>query len=645
MSKTKTNETFEFKTEVKQLLDLVVHSLYSHKEIFLRELISNAADAIDKIRFESLTNQNILEDNSEFKIKIIRNNKDNTLTISDNGIGMNHDELVENLGTIAKSGTKAFLEQLKNNKSDLDLIGQFGVGFYASFMVAESVTVISKKAGDKNSYKWTSAGEGNFSIEEHDKQIRGTDVILKLTKDEAKYLEEYEIRQIIRKYSDFVEHPIVMDIERTEKPKDENGKEIAGSKEEKKIIEETLNSRKAIWTKAKNEVSVEEYKDFYQHISHDFNQPAHTIHYSAEGTTEFKALLYFPTKAPFDIYMPEAVKGIHLYVKRVFITDQCKKLIPEYLRFIRGVVDASDLPLNVSRELIQQDTRLEKIKKNIVKKILAELKRIKEKEYDKYVAFYQEFGPVLKEGIHYDHENKETIAELLLFETTNTENNQYRSLAEYIKDMKKEQKDIYYICNTDKEAAKISPHLEAFKAKEYEVAFMTDHIDEWILASLTEYKGKKLKAVDAGEINLDNKKETKAKEETLEKSKKKYDKLLETIKKNLPTDIKDVRLTSRLTDSPSCLVNDEGAISKQMEQMFKQMGQAVPEQKRILELNPDHQITALLQKIHKDNDQAKEIKDYTQLLCDQAKIAEGEKINNPSDFVKKLSNIMIKAAK
>jgi len=642
---TKTNETFEFKTEVKQLLDLVVHSLYSHKEIFLRELISNAADAIDKLRFESLTNQEILGNDTEFKIKLLRDNKAGTLTVSDNGTGMDHEELVENLGTIAKSGTKAFLEQLKKGKDDIDLIGQFGVGFYASFMVADKVTVISKKAEADKAYQWSSAGEGNFEIEEIEKSGRGTDVILHLKDETKNYLEEYELRQIIRKYSDFIEHPITMDIEREEVPKDAEGKEIENAKPEKKIIEETLNSRKAIWTKAKSEVKDEEYKDFYNHISHDFHPPQKIIHYSAEGTTEFKALLYLPSKAPHDIYMPEGVKGIHLYVKRIFITDDCKKLMPEYLRFIRGVVDASDLPLNVSRELIQQDARLEKIKKNIVKKVLSELKKMKDKEYDEYVKFYQEFGPVLKEGLHYDHENKEELAELLLFETTKTTAGKYRSLEQYLSEMPKKQEDIYYINNLDKEAAKASPHLEAFKAKNYEIIYLTDHIDEWIIPAFTEYKGKQLKAIDTGDIDLDSKKDKKEKEEELTKQQKKYSSLLEAIKGTLPESIKDVRLSSRLTESASCLVGDVGAVSKQMEQMFKQMGQPVPEQKKILEINPNHPVVKAMQKTYKEDPKTKVVGEYTELLCDQAIIAEGGKLQDPLSYTKKISDLMVKAAK
>ncbi|MBU0579893.1 MAG: molecular chaperone HtpG, partial [Candidatus Margulisbacteria bacterium] len=562
---TKEKEQFEFKTEVKQLLDLVIHSLYSHKDIFLRELISNAADAVDRFRFESLTNQDLLEDNADWKIKIIPNEKSKTLTISDNGTGMSHEELIEHLGTIAKSGTKEFMQKIKDSKSNnaLELIGQFGVGFYASFMVADKVTVITRKAKAEKAYKWISQGEGGFEIEEAEKTQRGTEVILHLKKEDYEYLQEDRIREIIKKYSDFIEHPIVMDVEKEEYPKDKEGNPDYKAKPTKKIEEEILNSRKAIWAKAKNEVSPEEYKEFYKHIAHDFNDPCKTIHYSAEGTSEFKALLYFPSKAPLDIFYREKQKGLQLYVKRVFIMDDPEALLPQYLRFVKGVVDSSDLPLNVSREILQQDAQLGRIKKNLVNKILNTLKEMKEKEYEEYVKFYKEFGPILKEGLHTDYEYKEKLADLLLFETTKTTAGKFRTLEQYVQEMFKDQKDIFYITGEKRVELEASPHLEAFKKKNWEVLFMTDPIDEWIVNDLLEYNKKHFKPINKGEIDL---RDQKQKEESQEKQEQ-YKNLLELMKKKLINEVKEVRFTSRLTDSASCLVDDEQAMSEQMLRM------------------------------------------------------------------------------
>jgi len=638
-------QTFEFKAEVKQLLDLVVHSLYSHKDIFLRELISNATDAIDKRRFESLTKTDLAKDAGDWKIKISTNEKEETLTISDNGIGMTKENLIDQLGTIAKSGTKNFIEQLKESKGQdqkaISLIGQFGVGFYASFMVADKVTVISKFAGTDKASKWISTGEGSFEVTDAERAQAGTDVVLHLTKENLGYLKEWEIKTIVKKYSDFVEHPIVMDIEREEKPRDTDGKIIEDGKAEKVVSEETLNSMKAIWTKTKKEVTDEEYTNFYKHISKDYTDPFRNIHYSAEGTIEFNALLYIPKKAPMDLFYPDSIKGIHLYVKRVFIMDDCKKLVPEYLRFIKGVVDSSDLPLNVSREILQQDMHLDRIKKNIISKILSTLKSLQKNEFSEYVEFYKEFGAVLKEGLHYDYDNKEKISDLCLFKTTKTIEGEYKSLAQYIEDMQKDQKEIYYFINPDKDTALNSPHLEIFRNKGYEVILMLDPVDEWVIGALSEYKGKKLKAVDKGDIKLDSNKKD---EETLKKKQEEHKNLLEFIKKQLEHNIKEARFSSRLTDSPSCLVADEDAMSAQMAQMFKSMGQAMPLQQKSLEINPNHPITDIMQKLFEKDPAAPELKDYITLLYDQALLSEGSKIADPLSFVKIVSKLMVKAA-
>ena len=630
---------FEFKTEVKQLLDLVIHSLYSHKDIFLRELISNAADAIDKVRFEALTNSALIEEGSaDWKIKISADEKAKILTISDNGMGMTKEELIDNLGTIAKSGTKAFIEKIKsaNEKTDLTLIGQFGVGFYSSFMVADKVEVISRHAASDKAYKWESTGEGGFEVTEDSKLTRGTDVVLYLKEEDLGYLKEYEIRGIVKKYSDFVEHAIVMDVEKEvkENPDDKKGK--------KEIVEETFNSRKALWTKSKSEVKEDEYKEFYKQIARDFQDPLKAIHYSAEGTIEFKALLFIPAKAPFDLYYPDAVKGIQLYVKRVFIMDDCKKLIPEYLRFLRGVVDSNDLPLNVSREILQQDAQLEKMKKNIINKVLSTLKTMLEKEYDEYLKFYKEFGKVLKEGTHYDYDNKNAILDLCLFESTKTAPGEYRTLKAYLEAMKADQKEIYYMLSESREAALASPHLEAFKKNDLEVLLLTDTIDEWLVNSVYEYEKKPLKAIDKGDIELPSDKEAK---KGIESKQKEHKDLLEYIQTQLDADVKEVRFSSRLTDSISCLVSDDGAVTKQMEQMFKAMGQEVPHQKRILELNPDHEIIKILKNIYEINKDSSSLKDYCQLMYDQALLAEGGKLKDPLGFVKRVSELMVKAVK
>lgn len=635
----KTAETIQFKTEVSQLLDLVIHSLYSHQDIFLRELISNASDAIDKIRYQSLTNSDLLENDLNWRIKLIRDEKNNKLIISDNGIGMNHDEIINNIGTIARSGTKEFLENIKKNKENINLIGQFGVGFYSAFMVADKVEVLTRAPGQP-AYRWISDGQNSFELEEASKESRGTDVILHLKKESKEYLSEYELRTLVKKYSDFVEFPIVMDIEREETPKDKDGQEIKDAKPEKKIVEETLNSRQAIWAKNKNQVTKEEHSEFYKHISHDFSEPLETIHYRAEGTSEFKALLYIPEKAPFDLFMKDAHKGINLYINRIFIMNDAKELLPEYLRFIRGVVDASDLPLNVSREILQQDNQLEKIRKNIVKKIFSVLKNMKEKELEKYLKFYAEFGAVLKEGLHYDHENKEELAELLLYQTTKTEPGKYRSLEEYSKEMPKEQKAIYYILADDRAAALASPHLEMFKDKNYEVLLMCDPIDEWVVQSLFEYQKKPLKSVGKGELDLDEK-EKEIIDTANKAASEKHKELLTFINEKLASDIKEVRFSQRLTDSPACIVLDEYGMTKQMQQMYAAMGQPMPPQKNILELNAKHPLIAKMQSLFTQDKASAELSDYISLIYDQSLLTAGFKINDPLAFSKRITKLMI----
>ena len=490
-----TVEKMEFKTEVKQILDLMVHSLYSHKEIFLRELISNASDAIDKAHFESLTNKEILEGENDWKIKIVADKDAGTLTVSDNGIGLTKDDAIKELGTIAHSGTKEFLAALKSKEveDNPELIGQFGVGFYSTFMVADKVTVTSRKAGtgDKKGIKWESGADGSFTVEDVEKENKGTDVTLHLKEDEKNYLEEWEIKSTVKKYSDFIEHPVVMDVEREEESKLDKTKKV------KVTEEETLNSRKAIWLKNKSEITEAEYNDFYKHVSHDFTDPADVLHYKAEGASEFTSLLYIPSMRPVDIYYKEYKVGPTLYVKRVKIIDHCEELIPPYLRFVKGVVDSSDLPLNVSREILQNNRQIDVIKNSITKKVLGTLSQMKEKEFDKYLKFYKEFSRILKEGVHMDFDRRETIGELLLFPSTKAEKDKYRSIPEYVNDMKEGQEEIYYVTGSSLDETLQSPYLEAFKEKDYEVLIMLEDIDDVIMSSF-EYKGKKFKSAHQG---------------------------------------------------------------------------------------------------------------------------------------------------
>ena len=631
-----TVEKMEFKTETKQILDLMVHSLYSHKEIFLRELISNASDAIDKAHYESLTKKEILEDDKDWKIRIEADKDAGTLKVSDNGIGMTKGEAIKELGTIAHSGTMEFLATLQSKevKDNPELIGQFGVGFYSSFMVADKVTVISRKAGveGKKGTKWVSNADGSFTVEDVEKEGKGTEIILHLKDEEKKYLEEWEIRSTIKKYSDFIEHPIVMEVEREKESKLDKSKKV------KIKEEETLNSRKAIWLKKKSDITETEYNEFYKHVSHDFTDPAKVVHYKVEGTTEFTSLLYIPSIRPLDIFYKEYKIGPTLYVKRVKIVDHCEELIPPYLRFIKGVVDSSDLPLNVSREMLQNNRLVETIKNSISKKVLDTLSDMKKKEYEKYLKFYNEFGRFLKEGIHIDFSRRETIGELLLFPSTKTEQGKFRTIPDYINDMKDGQEDIYYITSTSLDEALKSPYLETFKDKDYEVLIMLDDIDD-IVMSQFEYKGKKFKSVIKGDITLD-----KSEKAEKAKAKEKYGKLLEFIKDHLSDDIKEARLSGRLKNSACCLVADEGEMDLQMEKLLKSMGQDVPKRKRILEINPSHPIYEAMNKIFEEDRRSKVLREYTDLIYDQALLLEGSKPKDSAAFTKAIAKLMVENA-
>lgn len=627
-----TVEKMEFKTEVKELLDLMIHSLYSHKEIFLRELISNASDAIDKARFESLTNNDILEGSDNWKIKLIVDKKAGTLTISDNGIGMTKEEVVSELGTIAHSGSKEFIKAMhsKDVNDNPALIGQFGVGFYSAYMVADKVVVSTRKAGvtDKSGVEWESTADGSFTVEEVEKHSKGTDVILHIKPDEKKFLEEWEIRSVVKKYSDYIEHPVVMDVEKEiEDEKD--------SKKKKKVVEEeSINSMKAIWLKNKSDVTDEEHNEFYKHISHDFTDPTKVIHYRAEGTTEFSALLYIPAKAPFNIWYKDYEIGLMLYVNRVQIMPHCEQLIPVYLRFVKGVVDSSDLPLNVSREILQKNKHVDVINKNVTKKILDVLKAMKDDEYDKYIEFYKEFGKIIKEGIHLDFERKDTIADLLLFQSSKTEAGKFTTLQEYCDKMPFKQKDIYFIAGSSREEVEGSPYLEAFNEKGYEVLYMLDEIDGFILEHF-EYNKNKFKSVIKGDIDLD-----KTDDKEKKKSKERYEKLIELMKDQLKDDVKDVRLSGRLKDSACCLVADDGSIDHNMENILKSMGQDVPDSKRIFEINPAHTIFEKMNDIFEKDKENAILKRYIGLLYDQALMLEGSKPKDAPAFAKAVSQLI-----
>jgi molecular chaperone HtpG len=638
--------TKKFETEVQQLLDLVIHSLYSNRDIFLRELISNASDAIDKIRFEAHSNEALLEANADWKIKIVPDKGAGTLTISDNGIGMGIAEVEENIGTIARSGTRAFLDSLKGKGVDNpELIGQFGVGFYSAFMVADRVSLVTRRAGEKSAAcRWESTGDGSYTIEECAKETRGTEITLHLKEEMREYLDEWKVRTIVKKYSDYVQYPVVMDITREEVPTGVDGKPIEGAGTIAKTTEETLNSMKAIWTRSKGEITDDEYEEFYKHISHDFDKPLKTIHYAAEGVSEFRALLYIPARKPFDLFMPDKKRGVHLYVKRVFITDNCENLLPDYLRFVKGVVDSSDLPLNVSREILQEDVQIRRIQKNLVGKVLATLAEMQAKEPKEYLTFYREFGPVLKEGIHVDTANREKLQELILFESSKTETGEFVSLKEYVDRMPAEQKEIYYITGEIRRVVENSPHLEVLRQKGFEVLFMTDPVDEWVVQALAEYGGKKLKPVDRGDMELDTAEEKKARETRKEENEKQYKGLLDFIGDKLKDQVKEVRLSERLAESACCLVSDQAGLSAHMERLLKAMNQEVPETKRILEINPDHPVMQALSRMYDEDRQSPKLVDYCELLLDQALLAEGSAIKNPLRFTKLVAELMVTAA-
>lgn len=628
-------ETMGFQTEVKQLLNLMIHSLYSNKEIFLRELISNAADAADKLRFEALSDDALYEDDGELKIRVAFDKDARTITITDNGIGMTRQEVIDNIGTIARSGTKAFFGQLTGDQAkDSQLIGQFGVGFYSAFIVADKVTLKTRRAGTTKEHgvMWESAGEGEFNIETIEKPTRGTEVTLHLREGEDEFLNGWRLRNVIRKYSDHINLPIIMQKEPV--PDEE------GNIDESVIEDETVNKATALWTLAKNDITDEQYKEFYKQIAHDFQDPMSWSHNKVEGNTEYTSLLYIPSKAPFDLWDRDRMHGIKLYVKRVFIMEDSEQLMPRYLRFIRGVIDTNDLPLNVSREILQSSKVIDTIRAASVKKILSELNKMANNEPEQYAEFWKEFGQVIKEGPGEDFANKEALAKLLRFASTESGNaDQTVSLQDYVSRMKDKQEKIYYITAESYAAAKNSPHLEVFRKKGIEVLLLTDRVDEWLVNSLTDFDGKHLQSVAKGDLDLgelEDEQEKKAHEEV----EKNFEDLVERVKKTLDEKVKDVRITHRLTDSPACLVADHYDMSGNLERMLKAAGQQVSGSKPILELNPEHPMVAKL----KDEQNDEQFADWTSILFDQALLAEGGQLDDPASFVKKLNAMLLQRA-
>ena len=623
---TQPKQSMAFQAEVKQLLQLMIHSLYSNKEIVLRELISNASDAADKLRFEAVANGALYDGDSDLKIRVAFDKEARTLTISDNGIGMSRDEVIANIGTIAKSGTKEFMSALSGDQAkDANLIGQFGVGFYSAFIIADKVTLTTRRAGATEAVQWESAGEGDFTLEDVEKATRGTEVVLHLREGEDEFLSDWKLKTIIRKYSDHITLPIVM-----KKSEWKDGAEVATDEDE------TVNKASALWARSKNDITEEEYQEFYKHVSHDFENPLAYTHSRVEGKQEYISLLYIPGKAPFDLYDRDRRNGIKLYVKRVFIMEDAEKLMPQYLRFVRGVIDTSDLPLNVSREILQSSRDVDAIKAGSVKKVLGLLEDMAENKPEDYTKFYTEFGRVLKEGPGEDFANKDKIAGLLRFASTKADTDvQDVSLKDYISRMQPEQDAIYYITAESFAAAQHSPHLEIFRKKGIEVLLMSDRVDEWMLGSLTEFDGKKLQSIAKGDLDL-GKLESDTEKEIQKKIEEEAKSLVEKIKLTLGEQVKDVRVTHRLTDSPACLVSEENELSGNLARMLKAAGQKAPDAKPILEINPAHKLVKRLEAESADS----VFNDLAFVLFDQALLAEGGTLNDPASFVKRMNSLI-----
>lgn len=628
MAKTKAKkQNMEFQTEVNQLLHLMIHSLYSNKEIFLRELISNASDACDKLRFEAISDDSLYEGDSELRIEVEFDEDKNTVTIRDNGIGMNRDEVIENIGTIAKSGTKEFLSKLTGDAAkDSNLIGQFGVGFYSCFIVADKVTLTTRRAGDKpeDGVIWESSGENGFTLTETKKDTHGTEITLHLKDDEKEFANDWRLRSIISTYSDHIPLPVKM------LKRDEEGK----------LTEEweVVNKANALWTEAKSSLKDEDYQEFYKHIAHDWENPLAWSHNHVEGKLEYTSLLYIPSKAPFDLWEPEQKNGIKLYVQRVFIMDDTKNLMPHYLRFVRGVIDSNDLPLNVSREILQSNSVVDSMRKASVKKVLGLLEKMAKNDKEQYQKFWNEFGKALKEGPGEDMANKEQIAKLLRFSSSHTDSEtEDVSLEDYVSRMKPEQENIYYITAETFAAAKNSPHLEVFRKKDIEVLLLTDRVDEWLVNGLQEFDGKKLQSVAKGELDL-SKFDTEEDKKEQQEVEKKADSVIKKLKEVLGDKVEDVRVSHRLTTSPSCIVLNEQDMALYMQNLMKQAGHEMPSNKPVLEINPTH---PLLERMEAETDD-EQFADWASILFDQALLSEGAQLEDPAGFVNKLNSLMLK---
>jgi molecular chaperone HtpG len=624
-------ETLEFQAEVSQVLNLVIRSLYSNKEIFLRELISNASDAAEKLRFEALTDEALFEDDPELKIRVTVDKEAGTITVSDNGIGMSRQEVSETIGSIASSGTRKFVQSLSGDQAkDSELIGQFGVGFYSAYIVADKVTLITRRAGlsEEHGVRWESGGEGSYTIENLDKPGRGTDVILHLREDEKEFLEDYRLRSIIAKFSDHITIPVEME------------KEFYTEEEEKPAEPEfeRVNKGTALWMRAKADITEEEYKEFYKHVSHDFEDPLAYVHNRVEGTNEYTSLLYIPSRAPFDLWDRDQQHGVKLFVRRVFIMDEADKLMPRYLRFVKGVVDSDDLPLNVSREILQHNRKIDTIRQANVKRILGELERLAKNDSEKYQKFWDQFGKVMKEGPAEDYANKEKIAGLLRFASTHNETDEQTvSLADYVGRMQEKQEKIYYITAENPTAARYSPHLEVFKKKGIEVLLLIDRVDEWLVSSLTEFDGKTLQSVAKGALDLGELEDKEEKEE-VEKQSEEHKDLLSKVKEVLGDKVKEIRVSHRLTDSPACLVVEDYDMSPHLVRVLKSVGQDTPASKPIMEINLQH---PLLQRLEAE-DVKERFDDLTKVLFDQAQLAEGGQLEDPAAFVRRLNSLMLK---
>jgi molecular chaperone HtpG len=621
-------ETLEFQTEVKQLLQLMIHSLYSNKEIFLRELISNSSDACDKLRFEALGNDSLYQGDTDLGIRIDYDKDARTVTVTDSGIGMTRDEVVDNIGTIAKSGTRQFFESLTGDQAnDSQLIGQFGVGFYSCFIVADKVTLTTRKAGlpAEQGVRWSSGGDGEFTLETVERDVRGTEVVLHMKEDEDEFLDGYRLRNVIHKYSDHIPLPIEMLAEKTGEEDKEEAPEY-----------ETVNKASALWTRSRKDVSEEEYKEFYKHVAHDFEDPMRWVHSHVEGNQSYKTLFYIPARAPFDLYDRDSRHGIKLYVRRVFIMDDAEQLMPYYLRFVRGLVDSDDLPLNVSREILQHNKLIDTIKAGSVKKVLGLLESMVKDDPEAYTKFWEQFGKVMKEGPGEDHANKERIAKLLRFSTTHTDSEEQTvSLDDYIGRMKEGQEKIYFITADSFAAAKNSPHLQIFRSKGIEVLLLSDRVDEWLVSHLNEFDGKPLASIAKGELDLDKLADEEEKE-AAKKTEDEYADLVKRMKDALDERVNEVRVSKRLTDSPSCLVMGEQDMAVHMQQMLKQAGHELPPSKPDLEINPTHPLVSRL----KDESDESRFASWSNVLLDQAMLSEGGQLDDPVAFVNRLNDLL-----